>query len=227
MCNVDLGGESLYPKVNDLVYIHVASVDKKVQEKEYKSRIADDDEDSFLIEVPIESGTGRLKRLVIGDELSVYFLSEGGIKNFFNTYVTGFADDKVQMIRIRKPEPETITKIQRRDFLRVVADLEIAVRMKDNARFVTYTEDVGGGGVSFKCDSKYKLSQGDQLYCWLLIPYKNGSIDHVPFEAEIVRIKKLETDRLIAMLKLVSISDMERQKIIRYCFERQFDFKNR
>ena len=227
MCNVDLGGESLYPKINDLVYIHVASVDKKVQEKEYKSRIADDDEDSFLIEVPIESGTGRLKRLVIGDELSVYFLSEGGIKNFFNTYVTGFADDKVQMIRIRKPEPETITKIQRRDFLRVVADLEIAVRMKDNARFVTYTEDVGGGGVSFKCDSKYKLSQGDQLYCWLLIPYKNGSIDHVPFEAEIVRIKKLETDRLIAMLKLVSISDMERQKIIRYCFERQFDFKNR
>ncbi|WP_179014135.1 MULTISPECIES: flagellar brake protein [unclassified Paenibacillus] len=217
----------MYPKVNDLVYIHVASVDKKVQEKEYKSRIADDDEDSFLIEVPIESGTGRLKRLVIGDELSVYFLSEGGIKNFFNTYVTGFADDKVQMIRIRKPEPETITKIQRRDFLRVVADLEIAVRMKDNARFVTYTEDVGGGGVSFKCDSKYKLSQGDQLYCWLLIPYKNGSIDHVPFEAEIVRIKKLETDRLIAMLKLVSISDMERQKIIRYCFERQFDFKNR
>lgn len=217
----------MYPKINDLVYIHVASVDKKVQEKEYKSRIADDDEDSFLIEVPIESGTGRLKRLVIGDELSVYFLSEGGIKNFFNTYVTGFADDKVQMIRIRKPEPETITKIQRRDFLRVVADLEIAVRMKDNARFVTYTEDVGGGGVSFKCDSKYKLSQGDQLYCWLLIPYKNGSIDHVPFEAEIVRIKKLETDRLIAMLKLVSISDMERQKIIRYCFERQFDFKNR
>ncbi|MCM3040174.1 flagellar brake domain-containing protein [Paenibacillus motobuensis] len=217
----------MYPKVNDLVYIHVASVDKKVQEKEYKSRIADDDEDSFLIEVPIESGTGRLKRLVIGDELSVYFLSEGGIKNFFNTYVTGFADDKVQMIRIRKPEPETITKIQRRDFLRVVADLEIAVRMKDNTRFITYTEDVGGGGVSFKCDSKYKISQDDQLYCWLLIPYKNGSIDHVPFEAEVVRIKKLETDRVIAMLKLVSISDMERQKIIRYCFERQFDFKNR
>ncbi|AZS14801.1 flagellar brake protein [Paenibacillus lutimineralis] len=217
----------MYPKVNDLVYIHVASVDKKVQEKEYKSRIADDEENSFLIEVPIESGTGRLKRLVIGDELSVYFLSEGGIKNFFNTYVTGFADDKVQMIRIRKPEPETITKIQRRDFLRVVADLEIAVRMKDNTRFITYTEDVGGGGVSFKCESKYKISQDDQLYCWLLIPYKNGSIDHVPFEAEVVRIKKLETDRVIAMLKLVSISDMERQKIIRYCFERQFDFKNR
>jgi len=217
----------LYPKVNDLVYIHVASVDKKVQEKEYKSRIADDEEDSFLIEVPIESGTGRLKRLVVGDELSVYFLTEGGIKNFFNTYVTGFADDKVQMVRIRKPEPETITKIQRRDFLRVVAELEIAVRMKDNTRFIAYTEDVGGGGVSFKCESKHKIAESDQLFCWLLIPYKNGSIDHVPFEAEVVRVKKLETDRVIVMLKLVSISDMERQKIIRYCFERQFDFKNR
>lgn len=221
------GGVSLYPKINDLVFIHIASVDKKAAEKEYKSRIADDNEDSFLIEVPIESGTGRLKRLHIGDELSVYFLTEGGIKNFFNTYVIGFADDKVQMVRIRKPEPETITKIQRRDFLRVVAELEIAVRKADHTRLVTYTEDVGGGGVSFMCDTKYGISQGDLLYCWLLIPYKNGSIDHVPFEAEVVRTKKLETQRTIVMLKLVNISDMERQKIIRYCFERQFDFKNR
>ncbi|MGP0586859.1 flagellar brake protein [Paenibacillus timonensis] len=217
----------MFPKVNDLVYIQVASADKSNEEKECKSRIADVEEESFLIEVPIESGSGRIKKLYIGDELSVYFLTESGVKNYFNTYVLGFADDVVQLVRIRKPEPETITKIQRRHFLRVVAELEIALQMKDGVRFVTHTEDVGGGGVSFSCSSEFNLVQGDQLFCWLLIPFKNGSIDHAPFEAEVVRTKKLDAGRTMVMLKFVSISDLERQKLIRYCFERQFDFKNR
>ncbi|MNJ61631.1 PilZ domain protein [compost metagenome] len=154
-------------------------------------------------------------------------MTDQGVKNYFNTYVLGFADDIVQLVRIRKPELETITKIQRRHFLRVVAKLDIAVKLKDDTRFVALTEDVGGGGVSLLTEGKYRISEGEQLYCWLLLAYKNGSIDHVPFEAEVVRTKKLETGRIMLMLKFVSISDMERQKLIRYCFERQFDFKNR
>lgn len=217
----------MFPSVNDLLYIQVASADGKNMEKEYKSRIADVEDDTLLIEIPIESGSGRMKRLYMGDELSIYFLTDQGVKNYFNTYVLGFADDIVQLVRIRKPEPETITKVQRRHFLRVVAKLDIAVKLKDDTRFVTLTEDVGGGGVSLLSEGKYGLSEGEQLYCWLLLSYKNGSIDHVPFEAEIVRTKKLETGRTMLMLKFVSISDMERQKLIRYCFERQFDFKNR
>lgn len=217
----------LLPKINDLVYIQVASVNKKEEEKECKSRIADVEDDYYLIEMPIEIGTGRIKRLFVGDELSVYFLTDEGVKNYFNTYVIGFAEDVIHLIRIRKPIEESITKIQRRDFLRVIADLELAVKLKDNTRFVAYTDDVGGGGVSFLCDPSFRLNQGDQLYCWLLLPYKNGTVEHAPFEAEVVRTKKLETGRSRVMLKFVTISDMERQKIIRYCFERQFDFRNR
>lgn len=217
----------MFPSVNDLLYIQVASAEGKNKEKEYKSRIADVEDDTLLIEVPIESGSGRMKRLRMGDELSVYFLTDQGVKNYFNTYVLGFADDIVQLVRIRRPELETITKVQRRHFLRVVAKLDIAVKLKDDTRFVALTEDVGGGGVSLLTEGNYGLSEGDELYCWLLLSYKNGTIDHVPFQAEIVRTKKLETGRIKAMLKFVSISDMERQKLIRYCFERQFDFKNR
>ncbi|MNJ52971.1 PilZ domain protein [compost metagenome] len=139
----------------------------------------------------------------------------------------GFNDDVIHLIRIRKPEAETITKIQRRHFLRVAARLEIAVQLKDQSRFLSLTEDVGGGGLSFCYEGHRKLVQGEQMYCWLLIPYKNGSIDHVPFEAEIVRTKQLDNGHNMIFLKFVSISDMERQKLIRYCFERQFDFRNR
>lgn len=39
----------MFPKVNDFVYIQVASVDKNEVNKECKSRIADIEEESFLI----------------------------------------------------------------------------------------------------------------------------------------------------------------------------------
>ncbi|WNS44474.1 flagellar brake domain-containing protein [Paenibacillus sp. MMS20-IR301] len=217
----------MYPKINEYLYIQVASSDAAESEKEYRARIADMEDDTFLIEIPMEENSGRLKKLFIGDELSVYFLTEGGIKNYFNTHVLGFKEEVIRMLRLRKPAEESIFKIQRRSFFRVNAELELAVKDALGSRFLVRTEDIGGGGASFLSDGKVSLAVADKLVCWLLVSYRNGSTEHVNFESEIVRIKKLETGRNLIMLKFSAISDSERQKIIRYCFERQFDFRNR
>lgn len=217
----------LYPKINEHLYIQVASSDAAEAEIEYRSRIADIEDDAILIEIPMQIGKARLKKLYMGDELSVYFLTEGGIKNYFNTHVIGFKEDVIRMIKIRKPEEEDIFKIQRRSFLRVSAELELAVKDALGSRVLVRTDDVGGGGTSFLSDGKVKFAVADKLSCWILLPYRNGSIEHAYFEAEIVRMKQLDNSRNLIMLKFSSISDTERQKIIRYCFERQFDFRNR
>lgn len=217
----------MYPKINEYLYIQVASSDAAEAEVEYRSRIAEMEEEAFLIEIPMQEKNGRLKKLFIGDELSVYFLTEGGIKNYFNTHVIGFKEDVIRMVKIRKPAADSIFKIQRRSFFRVNAELELAVKDALGSRFLVRTEDIGGGGTSFLSDAKVQLEVGGKLFCWLMIPYRNGSTEHVNFEGEIVRIKTLETGRNLVMLKFASITDSERQKIIRYCFERQFDFRNR
>lgn len=217
----------LFPKISDQLFISVDSGDQKEAGMEYKSRITDVEDDSILMEVPIQEKTGQLKRLHMGDELSVYFLTDGGVKNFFNTYVLGFKEDVVRMVRIRRPEPESIGKVQRRSFLRVNAGLEVAVQTEHNIRFVTRTEDVGGGGISFYNDADKVIREGDTLSCWVVVPYKNGNLEHVPFKGSVVRIQQLDNGRRIVMLKFEEITDMERQKLIRYCFERQFDFRNR
>lgn len=217
----------MYPKVNEVLYIQINTGDEKEASHVYKSRISEIHDDFIHMEVPIQERTGRLKKLYMGDELSTYFLTEGGVKNFFNTHVLGFHEDVIRMVRIRKPELEEITKIQRRSFLRVQAELEIAVGHKDGSRFVAKTEDVSGGGVSFYAESDQKLKVGDLLSCWLLVPYKNGSLEHVPFESEVIRVMKLPTNQSLIMLKFINIVDMERQKLIRFCFERQLDFRNR
>lgn len=149
------------------------------------------------------------------------------MKNYFNTHVIGFKEDVIRMVKVSKPPEESIIKIQRRSFFRVNAELELAIKDPLGSRFLVRTEDIGGGGTSFLSDSRVKLEVGDKLFCWLLVPYRNGSTEHVNFEAEIVRIRALENGRNLAMLKFTTIADTERQKVIRYCFERQFDFRNR
>ncbi|OMF96324.1 glycosyl transferase [Paenibacillus sp. FSL R7-0337] len=217
----------LYPKINEYLYLQVASSDAAESEIQYRARIADMEDESILIEIPMQESNGRLKKLFVGDELSVYFLTEGGIKNYFNTHVLGFKEDVIRMVRLRKPDAESIFKIQRRSFFRVNAELELAVKDALGSRFLVRTEDIGGGGTSFLSDAKITLGVADKLACWLLVSYRNGSTEHVNFEGEIVRIKVLETGRNLVMVKFSAISDAERQKIIRYCFERQFDFRNR
>jgi c-di-GMP-binding flagellar brake protein YcgR len=217
----------LLPKMNQMLHFQIASSDEAEATIEYKSRIADEQEDGLLIEVPISEKTGRYKRLFLGDELSVFFVSEDGIKNYFDSHVIGFKEDGVKLIKIRRPEPDRITKVQRRSFLRVPAELEIAVKMTNQVRFVCETDDVGGGGISFIADGKWPLEAEMVLECWLLVPFKNGTIEHAFFRGEIVRVVELESGRKQAMIKYESINDSERQKVIRYCFEKQLEYRNR
>ncbi|OPA81418.1 glycosyl transferase [Paenibacillus selenitireducens] len=215
----------MLPKVSDLVYLQVASSDEYEANREYKSRIAEMDDNNLYIEIPLDEKTGRYKPLHFGDELSVYFVAEGGIKNYFNSYVCGFRDEVVRMVAIKMPAEESITKIQRRNYLRVAAELEMAVKLMDQVRFIALTEDVSGGGLSFRCDGKWHLKPGQEISCWLLLHYRNGSVEHSHFHAEAVRVKALENGKQQVMMKFSKISDTEQQKIIRYCFERQFEIR--
>ncbi|WP_025720995.1 flagellar brake protein [Paenibacillus sp. 1-18] len=218
----------MFPKINDVLYIQVAGNDHKDELFEFKSRIAEEDSQNFLIEIPMSQTSGHLKKLFLGEELSIFFMSEGGIKNYFNTHVTGFKEDVLRMVRIQKPEPDSISKIQRRNYLRVKANLEIAVKYGVNeSRFVAETHDVGGGGVSFQTQEAQQLEEGESLSCWILVPYKNGTLEHVSFQSEVVRIQETENGRRLIMLKYEKIADQERQKLIKYCFEKQLEFRER
>ncbi|MBP1988916.1 flagellar brake protein [Paenibacillus eucommiae] len=215
----------MLPNINQILHMQINSIDEEESKIEYKSRIADMSDEAIVMEIPLNENTGRLKKLYLGDELSAYYISQGGIKNYFNTSVIGFREDVIRLIMLKKPEPEAITQIQRRSFLRVPAELEIAVKFSEQLQFVAVTEDVGGGGVSFICDGYIPLNVNYVISCWVLVPFKSGTIEHVPLKGEIVRVKLLETGRQLAMVRFVEITDRDRQKLIRYCFERQMDLR--
>jgi c-di-GMP-binding flagellar brake protein YcgR len=217
----------LLPKINQILYIQINSIDEDEARQEYKSRIADVNDRQISMEIPINEKTGRLKRLYFGDEMSAYYVTDGGVKNYFTTSVLGFTDDVIRLVQIKKPELGDITKVQRRSFLRVPAELEMAVKFSEQLQFIALTDDVGGGGISFICDGYIPLASQQIVSCWLLAHYKNNQIEHISFKGELVRVKPLETGKQQVMMRFAEISDRDRQKIIRYCFERQLDFRKK
>lgn len=217
----------MLPKVNQILHMQVNSIDDEESRVEYKSRIADVTESSIVIEFPLNEKTGQLKKLYHGDELSTFFIAQGGVKHYFTTSVTGFKEDVIRLVELRKPDPEAITQVQRRSFLRVLAELEIAVKLTDQIQFIGLTEDVGGGGISFFCEGHIPLGVSATISCWVLAPFKNGNIEHIPFTGEIVRVKLLDSGKQLVMVKFIEIADRERQKLIRFCFEKQMDFRKR
>jgi c-di-GMP-binding flagellar brake protein YcgR len=220
-------GVNLLPTINQQLYIQVASMDEEESQHEYKSRISDVRDGYIAIEVPISVKTGRLKRLVIGDQISAHYVTDGGVKNFFNTEVLGLREEVIKLVLIKPPELESITRIQRRNYLRVPAELEIAVKLQERLQILGVTDDVSGGGLSFICDGQLPFKSKEIISCWLLLNYKTGTVEHMPFLAEIVRIKPLETGKQLLMCSFTNIAEHERQKVIRYCFERQFDLRKK
>lgn len=202
-------------------------MDEQEAQEEHKARIADIGTDYIAMEVPISVKTGRLKRLIPGDQLSVYFVTDGGVKNFFPSEVLGFREEVIRLVLIKPPEPDQITKVQRRNFLRVPALLEVAVKLHNRLQITAMTDDVGGGGLSFVCDSHIPVKNKESVSGWLLISFKNGAIDHMPFKAEVVRVKQLEGGQQLVMCSFTEIADHERQKVIRFCFERQLEFRKK
>ncbi|MFC4302758.1 flagellar brake protein [Cohnella boryungensis] len=212
----------MLPKINQMMYIQ-AEAENGGEAVTLRSRVADIDDRNIYIEIPLNEKTRKLYRTQQGERLELYFFTHDGVKHLFSSFVSGFRKEAVSLVAIRKPDPEEVTKDQRRSYLRVETNLEIAVKLGDKLRFVAVTEDIGGGGASFLCERKWPIEPNVVLTCWLLLSYRGGSLAHAKFEGEVVRIIPVEPDKHLVMMRFAEISDSDQQKVIRYCFERQLD----
>jgi c-di-GMP-binding flagellar brake protein YcgR len=188
-----------------------------------RSRVADLDGKSIWLEIPLDEKSRRYHRPQVGEQFRVFYFTADGVKHIFHTAVTGVKKDTITTFSVRKPQPEQVEREQRRSFFRVDAQLELAVRIGDKVRFTAITDDVGGGGLSFRTDRKWPLVAGGIISCWLLLTYKNGNLGHAKFDGEVVRVVPVEPDKHLIMMRFQEIQDPEQQKIVRFCFERQLD----
>lgn len=180
------------------------------------------------MEVPTDEQTGRPIFLTQGSKWLVWYFGSDGSRYEFQTEVVEKRNENIPLVFIQIPEKSQFTRTQRRNFVRVDVNVEVAVKVEDNVRsyhFLAFTRDLSGGGLAITCPDTYRLAPGDRVRMWMVLPTRSGSVEHVTAAGECTRVHKPDPDKSLqwVSIKFVEISENDRAKIIRTCFERQLE----
>ncbi|MDQ0188480.1 PilZ domain-containing protein [Alicyclobacillus cycloheptanicus] len=122
--------------------------------------------------------------------------------------------------RIPVPEQKDIIREQRREFVRVPADLPVQVSMAPNAdAHEVYTQDLSGGGLSLRVPPTLHLSAGTDLVLTFQLPPNQFT---VTTPARVVRVgARNDHGYAIVSCRFVNMDEKLRQRVIQYTFYRQ------
>ncbi|TCS84121.1 flagellar brake protein [Tepidibacillus fermentans] len=216
-------------QINQVVFL---SINHK-QEFSLKTRIAEINNQYISIEIPINEKTGKIEKIPIGRRISLFYIAKDQGKYMFDTTVIGEKRDQVELLVLEIPKPEQIKQAQRRNFLRVPTSIETSFQLQDDPLkewFLVKTLDLSGGGMQIIVPAPNKLYQGMKINGWLAIPYIiEDKIEHVQYEAEIVRIMTPAENEKVrwVSIKFTSITETSRAKVIRYCYQRQVQLRKK
>jgi c-di-GMP-binding flagellar brake protein YcgR len=221
-----------YPyKIGDTIYLQ-QRVNSDDEPLTYKARVADLSEQYISIEMPLSEKTGKIGFFPEGCEIEAWYYTQDGSKYYFPCSVLGRRKERIPLTLLTHPVKGEITRTQRREFLRVPCYEEVAIHPIITGKFAPFLAkaiDLSGGGLAFILPKKLGFPEGSEVRWWLSLPLKSGSILHPSGVGKIVRI--IEPDEkgqpYRFPLEFTDVLETDRQKIIKYCFERQLEIKKK
>lgn len=222
----------MLPRIGQTLRLNVHSSSEEMAAHSFKSRVTDIQDGIAAIELPTSEKTGRTGLLEVGTACTVWYIGEDGSRYEFQSSIEGRQSVPLPVLFLKLPEKEDIVRTQRRNYLRIDASLDMAVKLIDpirNYHFITRTVDLSGGGLSFTCKDTFHLQENDTVKVWLAFPSKTGQIQHASAELEIVRIQPPEEKGLNQWVsgKFKQISEADRVKLVRACYERQLELRRK
>lgn len=198
------------------------------EKEQYRCRIVERREGQLLIDLPVHVKTKRTKLFPAGISLRAFFTDDNGVSYVFKTKVQGRELRRIPMLILEYPGEDRIVRLQRREFVRIKTSVDAAVHPKEEqfTPIVTTTADLSGGGTAVYLPRRHSLKENLSVECWLVLPMQSGEIYYLCLDSRILRIfrdKKEINEK--ASLEFTTIKEIERQQLIRYCFEQQLKRK--
>jgi c-di-GMP-binding flagellar brake protein YcgR len=191
----------------------------------YKCKVAEIFPNSIHIDYPINMETGKTVFLLNGMQFKASFVGKDQSLYVFDTEVTGKIRHTVPLVVISYPGERHLVRIQRRQYVRVEAMVDVAIHPTNNefSPFTTVTSDISAGGAAVVLPSNIKgFKAGIQVETWFALQMKSGDYHYLKIPSKVVRIFQSENpDILRASLQFLEMSQQERILLIRYSFERQ------
>lgn len=183
-------------------------------EGHYRTRIEEVGEKLLLVGAPFDNG--ELVPLREGTKVKLTFWDE--------TAVYSFEGKIMQRIAVPVPMfvlelPDTVDKVQRRNYVRVPALFPIMFRMVTREGLSDLYQatmiDLSGGGLRFS--TRERIENKSLLYIQISLP--TGEIQS---PVRVIRVEKIEDTKLYSVsTEFYEISERERDKIIRCVFDKQ------
>lgn len=205
----------------------VVIVEKENDEDDgkYKSKVVDIGDGFIMIDYPTHMETGKTTFLTNETALFATFTDDLKMSYGFQTKVQGRHHEGIPMLQLAYEDEKNLLKVQRREFVRVDANLDVAVEFEENIlRLVT--ADISAGGLAIHLPELDTLREQSKVKLLIVLPFAAREIEYVRAEAKVVRIWH-EDGRNIASLEFLDTSSSDRQRIVQFCFERQLQMKKK
>ncbi|MFC4557402.1 flagellar brake protein [Virgibacillus kekensis] len=192
----------------------------------FRCKVAEKNEHYLFIDHPIEVKTNKSVFLPEGTHLIASYVGKDQSVYQFHTKIAAQIKMNVPVLAIHIPNKDKIKRIQRREYVRVETAVDVAIHSVELS-FTTVTSDISGGGMAIIIPSNKLIEAEDEMDICLVLPLDSGDYQYVNALAEVVRVKEDKSSARIASMKFTKISKYARQGIIRYCFERQREARNK
>lgn len=190
----------------------------------YSTKIEEIEEDTIIIGAPVHKGVVLPFRP--GQQLIVGIPKEDALYGFYTEVVDRGKINDIPVLRIRKGKQSK--RIQRRKYVRIngisKVDIKILKRSEKGDEVIYFDrrkireKNISGGGMLIV--SPEALSIGTILEISISLPHF-GVVRTV---GEVVRYQKIEDEYEIG-ISFVNLSEKDREKIIKYVYQRQVELK--
>ena len=191
----------------------------------FRCKVVEQKDGVIYIDYPINTITKKTAFLIDGAQFRVTFNDESKQSFAFNTEVLGRKKGNIPMIMLNCPPDEEFIKIQRREFVRVETPVDVAVEY-DNRFTQLVADDISAGGVLLALQGAVNFKIGDEVRLTIVLPYTNKEIRYVQTDALVVTTFE-RNNRTLASVQFTDTDDIDKQYIVRFCFERQLQIRKK
>lgn len=190
------------------------------EKKTYRSKVIDRRLNEIMIAYPTSQGIEKFP-IKENSLLTIEFIDKGSVFKF-ETKVLRIEKDPIQSFVIRKPDKHELTKIQRRQYVRIRDNVDLAVHSPENRfpPFTSVTVDISGGGLAMIVPRDLEIFDGEIVKLYIVLKSSYSDFVYIKTKAEVIRSVIINEVRQVAV-RFHLIHEQDRQKIIKYCFEKQ------
>lgn len=204
------------PKIGTILILEPTF--SKTLEK-FRCKVVEEKENAVLIDYPTNTLTNKTSFLMEGTQLRASFVEDAIAAYAFQTEVLGRIQGNIPMVMLSFPGNDQVIKVQRREFVRVDTPVDMAVEFEGNfSQFVA--EDISAGGSALIINQPVAFKEGDTISLMISLPFSNGDIKYIQTKALVVRFW-MKGEIRIASIQFAETDDVDKQQIVRFCFDRQ------